>query len=90
MEGNRYYFTLGTNEGFPFHGGWVEVVAHDLDEAIERYAKFFPPRELNGFVNCAFMYPEEQFKDTSMAKRGENMGHGCWAVIDAEGGIDYK
>lgn len=78
MEGQTYYFTFGTDPEFPYQGGWVEVQATSRDEAVEKFNKFYPPRYPDrAFVNCAFIYPEEAFKETRMYELANNLGYAC-------------
>lgn len=83
-EKKRFYFTFGSDAAFPFPGGWVEVLAGDMDEARDTFRSHFPSRDGRPFLNCAFVYTEEQFKATVMYETGTSMGHGCWAEIDGE------
>lgn len=57
---NRYFFTFGSDPGFPYQRGWVEVLAPDLPAAVAGFQRKFPDRH-PGTVNCAFWYTEEQF-----------------------------
>ena len=77
-----FYFSFGTSEFFPFHRGWVEVVARDRLEAAEMFSSHYPKRE-GGYLNCAFVYNSDEWRQTPMAK-----GHGgefCHRVIDSWG-----
>ena len=76
-----FYFTFGTSSTQPFKGGWAEVYATDIEEAVEKFNNKFPPIE-DGTVRCAFIYPKERFVDTIMYKNKSNLGHGCQIVID--------
>lgn len=75
----RFFFTFGTSESFPFRGGWVEVLAEDYHEAIEIFRKHFPDQTM-GIVNCSSIYTEEYFKTSQMASG--NLGATCHAVIE--------
>jgi hypothetical protein len=75
---NKFYFTFGTNEEFPYRGGWVEVFADNLKHAISKFRTRFPDRH-KGIVNCAFWYTEEQWGNTIMTEG--NMGANCHEVI---------
>ena len=58
---NRYFYTFGSDPGFPYHDGWVEVRAESWDEAHQMFrAKFLDRHE--GILNCAFFFDEEQWK----------------------------
>ena len=61
---NRYFFTFGSAEHFPFKGGWVEVLAANAREAVEIFCSYYPL--LNGsIINCAFVYDQEEFEKTN-------------------------
>lgn len=80
MEKSRFYFTFGTDGRYPFQGGWVEVIADDMEQAINLYNEKYP--KLDGvFVNCAKYYTEEQFKKTGMFVNG-NFGAYCHEVVE--------
>lgn len=64
----KYYFTYGI-EGQPFHGGWSEVEAPDSHAAVAAY-RVFHPDKIEGIVNCACIYTEEQFEKTEMFSQG--------------------
>ena len=64
---NKYYFTFGSNKGFPYQNGYVIVIANSLGEAIEKFRKKFPDRNKN-IVNCAFWYTQEHWDNTGMEK----------------------
>ena len=76
-----FYFTFGTDPGFPFKLGWVEVQAMDESSARRIFSEYFPNRK-NGCLNCAFVYTEDVFKKTCMYA-GE-YGDRCHARIGVE------
>ena len=76
----RFFFTFGTSDNYPYYGGWVEVFAENLDEAVEKFRKKYPDLHEHT-VNCAFIYPESEWIKTEMAKFGSNQGFGCHDVI---------
>ncbi|WP_317316426.1 hypothetical protein [Longibaculum muris] len=61
----KYYFTFGTAEYFPYQGGHVIVKARSRYEAAEKFRKEFPDYQ-EGFLNCSFIYSEEEWKETNM------------------------
>jgi len=69
-----YYFTYGADDNQPFHGGWTEVNALDIETACEVFSLLHPMRE--GYIHCASIYTEQQFKATDMYVNG-NFGHRC-------------
>lgn len=74
-----YYFTFGTDEDFPFQGGWVEVVAPNIRAAARIFKAYFPNDNDPDILNCADYYSEEVFRQTEMM--AGNMGAGCHLVI---------
>lgn len=56
----NFYFTFGTDSGFPYCCGWVEVQALDEADAVRTFRAKYPDRT-PGIVNCAFWYNEERF-----------------------------
>lgn len=80
---NRYYFTFGRDEQFPYQDGWVVVEAETASIAAKLFSMMFPnPRPgCENIMNCSFMYPEKDFIQTEMYRDGENFGHGCHKVI---------
>lgn len=74
-----FYFTFGSLEQFPYQGGWVEVWALTLHEAIEKF-KAKHPNVRENILNCSDYYTEEQFKVSEMWKSG-NRGKWCHDVI---------
>ncbi len=64
---NRYFYTFGSDPGFPFNGGYVEVHAATLQKAHEKFRKKYPDRHKK-CINCAFFYTEEQWEKTEMSK----------------------
>ena len=57
----KYYFTYGQNETQPFIGGWTVVNANSYTEAIDKFNAVHPTTK-DGFINCAFVYDENEFK----------------------------
>ena len=79
---NRYYYTFGTHEQFPYCRGWVEVLANDWHESHAKYRAKFP--DVNeDIINCAMFYTEEQFKKTCMwLERDKYKNEKCHEVIE--------
>lgn len=74
----KYYFTFGTSDKFPFHGGWVEVFAPDRSKAVATYRSHHP--DVNeGIINCSDIYTEEQFMKSEMVHG--NLGASCHEVL---------
>lgn len=74
----RFFFTFGTSDKFPFCGGWVEVLAPDRAKAVATYRSHHPDFN-EGIVNCSDIYTEEQFMKTEMVK--SNLGAACHEVL---------
>lgn len=80
MANKKFYFTFGTDPQFPFYKGWVEVFAEDRSQAAKIFNSHFPPRQ-EGIVNCAFIYPQEEFEKTDMFTN-RSWG-GCHQILSA-------
>lgn len=76
---NNYYFTFGSSPSFPYQNGWVMIQAPNKQAAIQIFNAYYPPK--SECVNCAFIYTEEEFKQTIMYKQNENLGAGCHYII---------
>lgn len=74
-ENDVFYFTYGTDENFPFRGGWTEVEAPNLDAAISLFRIYHPDRT-PCIVNCASFYHAAAFERTIMFTAG-NFGARC-------------
>ena len=77
----RYYFTFGSDERFPYRYGWVEVDAPDEHKARQIFSLYYPNRA-DGCLNCAFVYSEEEFVKTVMFKG--TYGDRCHARISVK------
>ena len=83
---DTFYFTFGTDELYPFQGGWVEITAPNKREAIRVFRKYFPNREGSNCYNAADCYDIDEFKNhTDMFTTG-NLGAFCHARIAYEEG----
>ena len=76
---NKYYFTYGTSESMPYKGGWTEVHADNINQAVALFDAVHPRK--SEFVNCSSIYTEEQFIKTSMFIENDNFGAGCREII---------
>jgi hypothetical protein len=87
-ELRTYYFTYGDHPEYPFCGGWTEVRARNMSEALCLFRKKHPDKLISKeagyfrFINCEFVYTEEQFLSTSMHSGG-NRGFFCHERIEA-------
>jgi len=56
----KFYFSFGSDPGFPFQNTFIIVVAETEKAAVEKFRKKYPDRH-EGIVNCAFWYSEESW-----------------------------
>lgn len=74
----KFYFTFGTSEQFPFRGGWVEVVAPNYKTAVMVFRSKYP--DVNeGIVNCSDIYTAAQFSKSGMVDG--NLGSSCHETL---------
>lgn len=69
---NNYYFTYGSDDNYPFHGGWTRITTDTIGRACAIF-KAIHPCKTDGLLNCAFYYKEDEFKSTDMYSDG-NLG----------------
>lgn len=81
-----FYFTYGTDKGFPFQGGWTEVHAAARNQAVALFRREHPDRS-PGLVNCSSIYTEKQFQDKVLPlyKDGDAFWSVCHECITPEG-----
>lgn len=81
-----FYFTYGTDKGFPFQGGWTEVHAADRNQAVALFRREHPDRS-PGLVNCSSIYTEKHFQDKVLPlyKDGDAFWSVCHECITPEG-----
>jgi hypothetical protein len=58
----KYYFTFGSDEQFPYQNGWVEVHAENMQEACELFRQKYPDR-IPGILNCSSVYTDKEWTD---------------------------
>lgn len=68
---NKYYFTYGTAEYFPFQGGWTIVLAENRQQACDIFRIAHPDR-ITGRLNCANYYSADYFEKTGMLEGGQS------------------
>ena len=61
-KNRKFYFTFGSDPGFPYQNTYLIVYAENLEEAINKFREHFPDRHKDT-INCAFYYTEKQWKD---------------------------
>ncbi len=76
---NRYFYTFGSDPGFPYQCGWVEVRAKSWQEAHQKFRSRFPDRN-EDTLNCSFFYNEQQWAAISPETNWE--GRKCYEVIE--------
>ena len=74
----KFYFTFGTSERFPYCGGWVEVLAPDRSAAVKTFRAKYPDVH-EGIVNCADIYTAAQFESSGMSSG--NRGSFCHEIL---------
>ncbi len=57
----KFYFTFGSDPGFPYQNTYIIVIADTERAAVEKFRAKFPDRHKDT-VNCAFWYSEEQWR----------------------------
>ena len=57
----NFYFTYGTDERYPYRGGWTTVTAPDYKKAVEVF-RTVHPNIRKGIINCADIYSEMEFR----------------------------
>jgi hypothetical protein len=78
MKMNKYYYTFGTDERFPFYKGYIIINAPDMGAAHRLFRAYHPDRDdSDRCLNCASYYTEEEWGKTSMAD-------GSWGACHAE------
>ena len=59
---NSYYYTFGSDPGFPYRNGWVVVKASSREEADRKFRSRFPYRPGHeGTMNYSFCYTKERW-----------------------------
>ena len=77
----KFYFTYGSSSDIqPYQGGWTEVRAENMDQAVGAFRAVHPDK--NKLIVCSSIYTEEQFKATSMGQKGSNLGAGLQETIE--------
>ena len=63
----KFYFTYGSDERFPYQHGWTEIEAPDMATACAAFRHFHPDRDPEApCLNCAVVYTEVEFQNTVM------------------------
>lgn len=80
----KFYFTFGTSEKFPYRGGWVEVLAPNRSAAIKTFQAKHPDVH-EGVVNCSDIYTAAQFESSGMVSG--NLGASCHETLFYQEGL---
>lgn len=59
----KFYFTFGSDPGFPYPNAYIIILAEDEPDAIKKFRGKFQDRN-EGVINCSFWYTEEQWRET--------------------------
>lgn len=78
MKLQKFYFTFGRNPLYPYQGGWVEIIAENIQQAQAIFRAIYPNRPGSTALNYAFHYTEQQFAKSGMLDG--NLGAKCHAV----------
>lgn len=77
----KVFYTFGSDERFPFCGGWVEVEAPTMKEAHAVFRANYRDKT-PGALNCSDYYTEAQFRNSKMMNTG-NRGAFCHKKLRA-------
>lgn len=62
MKKNRYFFTFGSSDKFPFNNGYLIVKAENIRQAVSLFRAYFPDRT-DGVINCSDYYTEADWEN---------------------------
>ena len=79
-----FYFTFGSDKGFPHQNGYIVIFAESQSNAIKEFRKKYHDRHSN-CLNCSFVYTEDKWKQTGM---GDNDKYPCYEIIYATHGVE--
>ena len=82
MKLSNYYFTFGTDERYPYYGGWLVIEAESMNRAVDIFKTLYPSTT-EWILACDGCYTEAQFERTGLAKTG-HYGEYCHEVIRRE------
>ena len=59
---SSFYYTFGSDPGFPYQNGWVEVKAASRAEAHQKFRARFPDQPGHeGIMNYSYCYSQKQW-----------------------------
>ena len=76
-----FVFTYGSDESYPYYGGWCVIYAENRSEACDIHKDKYGLYKQEYLGNFAFCYSMEEFAKTGMRESG-NLGNYCHAVHD--------
>ena len=76
----KFYFTYGTDSGYPFRGGWTLILAPGAKAAVQIFRAYHPNRVGSDCLNCADYYRGDRFEQSESYKTG-NFGGYCHEII---------
>ncbi len=56
----KYYFTFGGSENFPFRYAYIIILAGSFGQATSIFREYYPDKT-EGVLNCSFVYTEEEW-----------------------------
>ncbi len=56
----KFYFTFGSDPGFPYQNGYLVIIADNQKEAVAHFRSHYPDRTAD-CLNCAFVYDEDEW-----------------------------
>ena len=62
MNKNRYFFTFGSSDKFPFNNGYLIVKAENIRQAVSLFRVYFPDKT-DGVINCSDYYTETDWEN---------------------------
>ncbi len=78
----KFYFVYNGLYAYPYDGGWVEVIAENIEQAKSIYGVIFGTNS-DGSANYADVFTEEEFIKTAMFRDGI-LGAKCHEVISMQ------
>lgn len=75
---NRYYYTFGSADYFPFQNGWIIIEAKTFAQADDVFKKHFPCRHDN-VLNCSFSYDEQRWREMNPEENWR--GWKCYGLL---------
>lgn len=87
---NVYYYTYGTNDKYPFVGGWTEIVANSHAVANQVFKRIHPNLTNPEYLNCCGVYLHDEIVNTTMFRDGNFGRHAHERIIVNDDGTYYS